>query len=79
MEMPEMRFLKFYGDSFREVIYPRREKTGNKVIYPRRQKFGMFNVQIEFEFKTESLIFSNVIWRRPLVVFCFCCPPIQYN
>ena len=69
MEMPEMRFLKFYGDSFREVIYPRRGKTGDKVIYPRRQKFGMFNVQIEFEFKTEILIVNNVIMAQPLCGF----------
>jgi len=61
MEMREMRLLKFYGDSFQEVIYPRRSKIGNQFIYPRRHKFGMFNLQIEFEFKTESLIFGNVI------------------
>jgi len=70
MGSTEMRFLKFYGDSFPEVIYPRRGKIGNQVIYPRRHKFGMFNrrhkfgmfnLQMEFEFKTESLIFGNVI------------------
>jgi len=52
---------KASDDTFQEVIYPRRGKSGNQVIYTFRCKIGMFRIQIEFEFKTESLIVANVI------------------
>ena len=44
-------------------------KIGNQVMYPRRRKIGMFSLQIEFEFETESLIVDKVIMAQALCGF----------